>query len=382
MTESRLHIVADRNIPAVEETFGHWGTVQSVEGRSLQAADLEDADVLLVRSVTPVNEQLLADTPVRFVGTATAGLDHVDTAWLAARGIAFAAAPGANANSVVEYVLAVIAGVDDVLERLLAGGRVGIVGYGHVGRSLAQRLGAVGIASLQYDPWLDADTLPEPAALAEVLDCSVVSLHTSLTRAPPWPSYHLLAAPELATMDAKTLLINASRGPVIDNTALLARLQQSQPPRCALDVWEAEPLVPPALLAAARYGTAHIAGYSHDAKLAATRMLAEALATRFNLGEPGAGSIEPAASLSIPAELAGGALLRFLWQARYDLAADDKRLREAVLGASAADAMRGFDALRRNYPQRRELAGSTVLISNENQVALAEATGAMVERVG
>lgn len=382
MTGNGLRIVADRNIPAAKETFGHWGSVHSVEGRSLQAADLAEADVLLVRSVTLVNERLLAGTPVRFVGTATAGLDHVDTAWLAARDIAFAAAPGANANSVVEYVLAAIAAVDDVLEQLLAGGRVGIVGYGHVGRCLARRLQAVGIASVQYDPWLAPGTVPAPVTLAEILGCSVVSLHTSLTHEPPWPSHHLLAAAQLSAIGARTLLINASRGPVIDNAALLARLSQPQAPRCVLDVWETEPLVPSALLHAVRYGTAHIAGYSHDAKLAATRMLALALAATFNLGEPGAGSIGPAPPLPVPPGLAGAALLRFLWQARYDLAADDERLREAALGLPEAEAMSGFDSLRRNYPLRRELAGSKVLVSNAKQCALVEATGAVVERVG
>src|SRR5690606_15239817 len=102
----------------------------------------------------------------------------------------------------------------------------------------------------------------------EILGCDVLALHPSLTTSAPWPSLHLLGVEALATLGPEQLLINASRGPVLANTELLARLQQAHPPRCVLDVWEFEPSVPPALLECVRYGTPHIAGYSHDAKLA------------------------------------------------------------------------------------------------------------------
>ena len=127
-----LRVVADQNIPGVQEYFAPLGAVQLVEGRGLERRQLAGADVLLVRSVTRVDEHLVRDTPLRFVGTATSGVDHVDRECLAGLGIGFAAAPGGNANSVVEYVLAAIAAVDDTLERLFGGGRVGVVGFGHV----------------------------------------------------------------------------------------------------------------------------------------------------------------------------------------------------------------------------------------------------------
>jgi erythronate-4-phosphate dehydrogenase len=375
---SALRILADRNIPALDDFFGHLGDVRTVEGRGLQAADLRAVDVLLVRSVTRVDEQLLAGSPVRFVGTATAGLDHIDIPWLQHSGIGFAAAPGANANSVVEYVLAAIAAVDDYLERLLAGGRVGIVGYGHVGRLLAQRLRALGVGSLHYDPWLDQSALESPVSLAQVLACDVVSLHPSLTTADPWPSRHLLGPEALDRLGANQLLINASRGPVLANDALLARLRQPDAPRCVLDVWEFEPAVPPALLESVQLGTPHIAGYSHDAKLAATAMLAQALREQLQLGSVDLASGGRAPVLELPPELLGADLLRHLCQLRYDLAADDRRLRAAVLGVAEADARAAFDQLRKDYPLRRELAGSPVRVVNERQVPLVEAMGALV----
>lgn len=375
---SALRILADRNIPALDDFFGHLGDVRTVEGRGLQAADLRAVDVLLVRSVTRVDEQLLAGSPVRFVGTATAGLDHIDIPWLQHSGIGFAAAPGANANSVVEYVLAAIAAVDDYLERLLAGGRVGIVGYGHVGRLLARRLRALGIGSLHYDPWLDQSALESPVSLAQVLACDVVSLHPSLTTTDPWPSRHLLGSEALDTLGANQLLINASRGPVLANDALLARLRQPDAPRCVLDVWEFEPAVPPALLESVQFGTPHIAGYSHDAKLAATAMLAQALREQFQLGSVDLASGGRAPVLELPPELLGADLLRHLCELRYDVAADDRRLRAAVLGVAEADARAAFDQLRKDYPLRRELAGSPVRVVNERQIPLVDAMGALV----
>ncbi|MDO8863895.1 4-phosphoerythronate dehydrogenase [Haliea sp. E1-2-M8] len=375
---SALRILADRNIPAVQDCFGHLGTVRTVEGRGLQAAQLAEVDVLLVRSVSRVDAELLAGTPVRFVGTATAGVDHIDLPWLQRSGIGFAAAPGANANSVVEYVLAAIAAVDNCLERLLAGGRVGIVGCGHVGSLLALRLRALGIASLHCDPWLDQSALAVPASLDEVLACDVLSLHPSLTTAEPWPSHHLLGPEALATLRREQLLINASRGPVLANDVLLARLQQANAPHCVLDVWEFEPQVPPPLLERVQFGTPHIAGYSHDAKLAATRMLAQALEDQLGLESAPVGPGMAVPVFDLPPELAGVELLRHLCGLRYDLAADDRRLREAVLGVAEAEARAAFDRLRREYPLRRELAGSRVRVTNREQEPLVRALGAVV----
>ena len=157
-----LNIVADENMEGVIEAMDDIGPVHLVNGRTLRREDLQEADVLLVRSVTPVNEALLNSTPVRFVGTATSGFDHVDRAYLQREGIDFAHAAGSNANAVVEYVLGAIAMVDDKLEQLFAGGWVGIIGYGTIGKSLASRLSKLGISYVVYDPWLEKGQLKNP----------------------------------------------------------------------------------------------------------------------------------------------------------------------------------------------------------------------------
>jgi erythronate-4-phosphate dehydrogenase len=357
-----LRILADQNIPAVEHYAGSLATVQRFSGRALQPDQLAGIDVLLVRSVTRVDAQLLGKSDVRFVGTATSGIDHIDRDWLRRRNIGFAHAPGSNANSVVEYVLAAIAGVGDHLERVLAGAPVGIAGYGVIGRAVAARLEALGLDYRVYDPWLSPESIDHPADLPQILDCAVITLHAELTRQRPWPSYHLLDAAALARVSADSLLVNASRGPVVDNTALAELLRRGGGPDVVLDVWEGEPHINHELLGRVRFGTPHIAGYSLDGKLLATRMLVEAMAHELGLPwrDPGsaAGEVEP---LDPGAQYRGTAgLLRHILSQRYRIAVDDAALRSVTLGADSGLAATAFDELRRAYPQRREILGSPV----------------------
>ncbi len=357
-----LTILADENIPAVEHYLGAIGRVQCVNGRNLQRAQLESVDVLLVRSVTRVDATLLDGCPVKFVGTATSGFDHIDRGYLDERGIAFAYAPGSNANSVVEYVLAAIASVGDKLEQLLAGGIVGIIGYGIIGKTVAARLAALGIRYRIYDPWLDQKLVPHVGDIDAVLDCDVVTLHPELTTARPWPSYHLLGVAQLQRLRPDALLINASRGAVVDNVALLAQLDRGRGPFTVLDVWEGEPDIMVALLQRVTLGTAHIAGYSLDGKLLATRMLSEAVTAGLKLLPPPTGSpAGQAAILPIANSLSGAGLVRYLVQSRYDIHRDDALLRQALLvDEPGPDRGHGFDLLRKSYRERRELAGSRI----------------------
>ena len=356
-----LRIVVDENIPAADDYFGSLGEIEVVNGRQLGAAQLRDADVLLVRSVTRVNADLLAGSRLRFVGSATSGVDHVDLELLEERGIGFAHAPGANANSVVEYVLAAIAAIDDQLERLFAGGRVGIVGYGHIGQALARRLAALCIDYCVYDPWLDAEGIPHHAPLHEVFASQVVTLHPELTLRQPWPSRHLLDTAELAGLNPEQLVINASRGAVVNNTALSARLSSPSAPAVVLDVWEGEPAIDATLLQRVRIGSAHIAGYSLDGKLLGTRMLREALTAQLGAGTPSPGRPggEPSLlELRSPGD--GPDLIRELLGQRYDILQDDALLRES---SQQADPAAAFDRLRREYRERRELSGTPVAVS-------------------
>lgn len=383
-----LTVLADENIPGVEKYLGPIAHIRRANGRTLTRAQLKDVDILLVRSVSRVDEALLRDSAVKFVGTATSGVDHVDRDYLARQDIGFAHAPGANANSVVEYVLAAIAAVGDKLEQVLAGGVVGIVGYGHIGKAVAARFKALQIRCRIYDPWLPQASIPDAGELYDILDCDVVCLHAELTREQPWPSYHLLGRRELQALRTGTLLINASRGPVIDNQALCEFLQAQPDVPTVLDVWEGEPAISAALLAHVTLGTAHIAGYSLDGKRNATRMLSNAVVRHLQVKLTSASQASPvhaASTINVSRTLSRAELLRLLIQARYDIFQDDRLLREAVAreqGQGQGVSGAGFDLLRKSYRDRRELAGSAVAgLQRAGDIALARALGCVTDAV-
>ncbi len=350
-----MNLLIDENIPGAREAFTRFGRVRLMPGRAIDAATVRDADALLVRSITRVDRALLAGSRVRFVATATAGTDHVRVDELDALGIRFAHAPGSNADSVVDYVLGVLA-LAFPPPVGLAGRTVGIVGCGQVGARLLARLRALGVPCRVYDPLLTRDIPPESCSLEETLDGDVLSLHVPLTRDGAHATRHMIGASELARLRDEALLINAARGAVVDNAALLQSLGERPALRAALDVWEHEPLLDRALLARVLVGTPHIAGYAHDGKLRGARQVYAAL--RAFLGA-GAAPADPRELRAAPA-----GVLRAedcgSWQqavlACYDPRGDDARLRAAMLDGDERARAAAFDRLRRDYPQRREFS--------------------------
>lgn len=345
-----LNIVADENIPGLDQWFGDLGNITRVPGRTLTREQLMNADVLLVRSVTEVNEALVARTPVRFVGSCTIGTDHLETDWLESQGVAWSAAPGCNANSVVEYVFCTLAALDIDWR----GRSFGIVGCGNVGGSLQRKLRALGIDCKIYDPWKTDN--PDSASLEAVLAQDVICQHAPLVKAGPHPSLHMLDATALERIRPGAVLISAGRGAVIDNRALLALRKREPRFTTVLDVWENEPDIDLNLLQAVDLGSPHIAGYSHDGKLTGTRMVREALDRALELpaAEPADASQAPQAPLST--ELSGFAAIRDLLLAMYNPREDDARLRAAASEAEndGVPMKVAFDRLRKQYPKRLE----------------------------
>lgn len=349
-------IVADENIAQVREAFAAFGEVRLLPGRSLTAGQVRDADILLVRSVTPVGPALLEGSRVRFVGSATIGTDHIDTAWLNAQDIAWSAAPGCNATAVVEYMLSCLAALDGVLERLSSGGVVGVIGLGNVGANLAARLRRLGIRCIGYDPLLDPDSPLPLRGLEQVLAADIICCHTPLTRAGAFPTFHMLDAERLRQLRTGAVLLNAGRGGAIDGGALLAVLQERGDLRAVLDVWEGEPRIDQTLLERVTLGTPHIAGYSVDGKLAGTARILEACGRHFGWRVSASLIADAAPAIVIDDDLSGVALLRHAIHAVYDVRADDRLLRERLQAAPEGERGGEFDRLRKNYPPRREFA--------------------------
>jgi erythronate-4-phosphate dehydrogenase len=190
-----MRIIADANIPFVRECFSSVGDVQALSGREITPQVVAHADALLVRSITPVNEQLLAGSSVRFVGTATIGFDHVDVAYLEHSGIGFASAPGSNANSAAEYI---IAGLLEIARRHdfpLEGRSIGVIGVGNVGSRVARKCEALGMEVRRNDPPLQRQTGdPQYVPIEALYDCDFITIHTPLTREGIDKTFHLADA--------------------------------------------------------------------------------------------------------------------------------------------------------------------------------------------
>lgn len=357
-----MRVVADENMPLVAECLaGH--DVRRLPGRSLRREDLRDADALLVRSVTRVDAALLADTPVRFVGTATIGTDHLDLPALAGLGIRIAAAPGCNARAVGEYVATVLASLAAEQGRDLAGRTLGVVGLGNTGRQVLALARILGLRVLGCDPHV---TLPdvEAVTLPELLErADIVSLHVPLLRGGTHPTWHLLDAAALARLSDTAVLINACRGEVVDGAALAAALAARPGLTAVLDVWEGEPRVDAGLLARVRYGSPHVAGYSQEGKWRGTAMVCAALCAQFGLAPPppleSLLTAMPAPAPLLPAAGDDRQRLAALLQQACPLPRDDAALRASL---AAADPAAAFDALRRHYPPRREFTAQRVAL--------------------
>lgn len=346
-----MKIVADGMIPLLEPFFADLGDIVKVDGRGLRAADVADADVLLVRSITQVDAALLAGSRVRFVGTATIGTDHVDRAWLAARSVGFANAPGCNAVAVAEYVMTVLALHAREQGRDLAGLRLGVVGLGQVGSRLAAMAAGCGLQVEACDPLLPAAAWPaglRHRALDDLCgQVDALSLHVPLSTQGPAATLHLFGATRLAR--CRGLLVNTSRGPVVDNDALAGRLAAGGL-AAALDVWEGEPAIDTRVLAACRLGTPHIAGHSREGKWRGTAMLSEAC--RAWLGLPPGPQLAQVVGGDGPVSLAWPGSLAALLDSLTGVSCDDAALRALAAGTEPLAA--GFDRLRRERPERRE----------------------------
>ena len=345
-----MKILLDEEIAGGAAAFADYGAVDTFAGRDLTREQLAGADVLLVRSVTRVDEQLLDGIPLRFVGTSTAGTDHVDLDYLAARGIPFASAPGCNAEAVAEHVICCIAAYSASLARPLRSLDVGVVGYGHVGRAVGRMLDALGIPFMLNDPPLsEVDNKFESAPLERVMRCQVVTVHVPLTTQGVHATQNLIGASELAQLPSRALLINAARGGVVDESRLIEHCEGEKALFAAIDCWEREPLVRADSLRAAWFASPHIAGHTREARFKATEMLQHALSAQLELEGPGD---PPGPGPGIVLDQATSGTTNDILAQIHPLGRHTAAMREWNL-TDAVDLRRSFDRYRGEFGLRR-----------------------------
>ena len=382
-----LTIVADSNIASLDEFFNPVALGQNTEqqvqvirvaGRDINAQLMADVqpDVLLIRSVTSINESLLSDNnSVKFVGSATIGTDHVDQEYLAERNITFANAAGCSKHSVAQYVVTAILTLrPQYWQQSTKPLTLGIIGLGNIGSTLAQYANDLGWKILGYDPLLATSDINN-ASLEQVLSQSdIVSLHVPLTdrkdtdaqdavsnsisnNVSDYPTRHLMNAETLTLMSPHTMLINSARGPVIDAAALEADIDATER-QVVLDVFEHEPQISESLLSKLAIATPHIAGYTLEGKLRGTQIIYDALCEKL--------AVLPVLSMHqlLP-------LNTYLWfelkehpdrlQKFYDIRKDDAALRNKITNGKVKGS--DFDQLRRDYHLRREWQAQTISVT-------------------
>ena len=356
-----MKFLCDIALPNSVEVFSQYGEVALKNGRQINADDLVDVDVLIIRSITKVNEDLLSKAnKLKFVGTATAGMDHIDTALLDKKGIAYSNAQGSNCESVGDYILSVLLVLAEKYNLSFEGKSIGIVGCGFVGSQVYNKAKALGLTIVKNDPpRFKAGDKTCSATLDEALACDIVTLHVPLIKDGEYKTLHLIDEQKLLKLKPNAIFINASRGNVVDNEALSVFLEKRPDVKVWLDVFEGEPQINcKKLLSQVDGATAHIAGYSYESKRRANVMLANTLAHVLKLEEPKAYQMpkpEIESTTLGKVENLDLDLIRRLVFSVYDVRRDSLMFKNCFKDAKS------FDAMRSNYRERRELSSLHLL---------------------
>lgn len=329
-----MKIVADDKIPFIRPSLELLADeVVYLKGSSITASDVRDADALIVRTRTYCNEQLLAGSSVQFVATATIGYDHLDTDYLQRAGIQWMNCPGCNAGSVAQYVRSVLILLCRQRGVVPANTTLGIVGCGHVGQKVRQVAIEMGFHVLVSDPPLGMH--------CDLRLCDIITYHVPLTHTGPYPTWHMADEQFFQSLARIPIIINTSRGAVVDNDALLCALNNGKVRDSVLDVWEGEPSVNPDLLERVFIGTPHIAGYSTDGKVNADNMVIQGLCRHFALTCP-----PPILPPPLPDDFRLQGSLSDRYLQLYNPLNDSQLLKSAP---------EKFEEIRGNYPIRREM---------------------------
>lgn len=360
-----MKVICDSHIPFIRGVLEPYCDVTYCPGQEIGPETVHDADALIIRTRTRCDRSLLEGSKVRFIATATIGYDHIDTGWCESNGICWTNAPGCNSRSVQQYMGSLLVNMSRDLGFRCRDKTIGIVGVGNVGGKVAQLSALLGFRVLLCDPpRAEKENLNSFVCLEDLIRQSdIISLHVPLVTEGNNATFHLFDRERLASLDRNCILINTSRGEVIDGTALKSALAEKRITAAALDVWEGEPAIDKGLLQLLYSGTPHIAGYSADGKAAGTAMSIRALGSFFDLPCRNweVPDIPPAGTQSVltldsegktPSEVLGDAILH-----TYDTKTDDYALRKDPSS---------FERIRSEYPVRREFPAFNIKVTNDH----------------
>jgi len=356
-----MKIIADKDIPFLQGVLEPYAEIIYLPGQAISARDLKDADALLTRTRTVCDRKLLENTKVRFIGTATIGFDHIDTDYCESRGIVWKNAPGCNAGSVDQYLASSLVQLARKHGFNLRDKALGVVGVGHVGSKVVKTAELLGMHVYLCDPpRAEKEGLCGFISMEGILrECDIISFHVPLQRDGKHPTYHMIGHDLLERTVRGALIINTSRGPVTDTSALKTALSTSRILGTALDVWENEPAIDRELLAMADIATPHIAGYSADGKANGTTAIVNEVSSFFALGlnDWNATDIPAPAQPVLEIDCRGleeEEVLSRAILAAYDVTKDDAKLKNDPAA---------FEVMRSTYPVRREFHAYTVKLA-------------------
>ena len=373
-----MKIVADKAIPYARRFFSTLGEVVPLDSKDITPESVRDAGCLVIRSVTRVDEHLLNGSRVKCVASNSSGTDHVDTGYLDTRAVPLFNAKGCNANSVAEYVLSCLFVLSEQFGIGLEGKTAGIIGCGHVGARLRSLLHVTGMETRVYDPFIrDENGRFVFRDLDSVLSSDIITLHVPLTTAGEYPSAHMVDRQFLGRLKNDVIFVNTARGGVVNERDLVDFARDNGACRLVLDVWDNEPDINDELFALAALATPHIAGYSAQARLNATRRVYEQVCGYFDVDATAAVVIlaDEDAELNLSGFDGAADAVRTAVLASYDVRSDCAALKGL---AETEPHKRGamFNSLRTEYPSRREFPALRVALS-DNQGVIRETLSAL-----
>lgn len=328
-----IRIAIEDKIPFIRGVFDDHADVGYLKTSEITNERLKDYDALITRTRPAVDSKLLEGTKIRFIGSATIGLDHIDIDYCRSKGIKVVNAPGCNAPAVAQWVISSIGRYVPNRDGLT----LGVVGVGNVGKIVTQWAPLLNLNVLSCDPPRALKEGPEGFVDLDVIarEADIITFHTPLIKEGEYKTYHLADRTFFDKLNKRPLILNASRGQVVDTEALLDALSKDKVRGAIIDCWEGEPEINRGLLRDALVATPHIAGYSIEGKKRGTLAMIRAIEEEFGIRVNQVEDLEPKIK---------GLNAQMIIES-YNPTIDSEMLKESP---------QSFESLRDNYHYRHE----------------------------